>query len=138
MENPALHHIPLTDRETKPAMKRGWKRTCPNCGAGPIFDGYLKVHSECKVCGEDFTPQRADDGPAYITILIVAHIVGPSMLFTFETWRLEPLVLFLIFSLFTIALCLFLLPRVKGAFISLQWAKGMHGFGRTATNKDNP
>ena len=30
----------------------------------------------------------------------------------------------------TVALSLFLLPRLKGVMIAIQWAKRMHGFGR--------
>ena len=33
------------------------------------------------------------------------------------------------FSTGTVALSLFLLPRLKGAFVALQWSKKMHGFG---------
>jgi len=32
-----------------------------------------------------------------------------------------------------IPLALFLLPRIKGAFVGLQWAKRMHGFGKEIT-----
>jgi len=87
------------------------------------------VRDSCPVCREDFTPQRADDGPAYLTILIVGHLMAPLLLFVFETWRPEPLVMFTTFSLGTIALSLYLLPRLKGAMVGLQWAKRMHGFG---------
>jgi len=118
-----------SDREVKPAMWRGFRGQCPNCGSGPLLRGYLKVRDTCPVCREDFTPQRADDGPAYLTILIVGHLMAPLLLFVFETWRPEPLVLFTTFSLGTIALSLYLLPRLKGAMIGLQWAKRMHGFG---------
>jgi uncharacterized protein (DUF983 family) len=34
------------------------------------------------------------------------------------------------FSVVFVALSLYLLPRLKGAFVGLQWAKRMHGFGR--------
>ena len=51
------------------------------------------------------------------------------MLFSFMTWRPEPLVLAGFLSLGTVALSLYLLPRIKGALIALQWAKRMHGFG---------
>ena len=33
------------------------------------------------------------------------------------------------FSTVFVGLSLWLLPRLKGAFIGLQWAKRMHGFG---------
>ena len=33
------------------------------------------------------------------------------------------------FSVVFVALSLWLLPRLKGLFVGLQWAKRMHGFG---------
>jgi uncharacterized protein (DUF983 family) len=33
-----------------------------------------------------------------------------------------------------VALSLFLLPRLKGAMIAVQWAKRMHGFGQADAN----
>jgi len=117
------------DRPLAPALRRGWQGRCPNCGAGPILRGYLKVRDTCPVCGEALHHHRADDGPAYLTILIVGHLMAPLLLFTFTHWRPEPLVLASVFSVGTVGLSLFLLPRLKGALVALQWAKRMHGFG---------
>ena len=116
------------DRLVKPALLRGWKRKCPNCGSGPMMDGYLAVRDECAVCSQELYHQRSDDGPAYITILISGHILAPLMLVIFEWYRPDPLLLAVSFILIFITIALFLLPRVKGAFIGLQWAKRMHGF----------
>lgn len=121
-------HIPA-DRPLGPALRRGWQRRCPNCGAGPMLRGYLKVRDTCPVCGEALHHHRADDGPAYLTILIVGHLMAPLLLFTFTHWRPEPLVLASVFTVGTVGLSLFLLPRLKGAMVALQWAKRMHGFG---------
>jgi len=30
---------------------RGLRRRCPRCGRGPLFDGFLRVHRQCAVCG---------------------------------------------------------------------------------------
>jgi len=120
------------DRPLGPALRRGWQRRCPNCGAGPLLRGYLKVRDACPVCGEDLHHQRADDGPAYLTILIVGHLMAPLLLYSFSHWRPEPLVLATVFSVGTVALSLFLLPRLKGALVALQWAKRMHGFGEVS------
>ena len=120
----------VIERPLKPALLRGWRRRCPNCGAGPMMRGYLKVRDACPVCGEDLHHQRADDGPAYLTILIVGHLMAPTLLWAFVTWRPDPTTLFTIFAVGTVALSLFLLPRLKGALVALQWAKRMHGFGR--------
>ena len=117
------------DRPLKPAMLRGWRRRCPNCGSGPMLRGYLKVRENCPVCGEALHHHRADDGPAYLTILIVGHVMAPLILIAFTKLRPDPLTLAAVFSVGTVALSLFLLPRLKGALVALQWAKRMHGFG---------
>jgi uncharacterized protein (DUF983 family) len=117
------------DRPTKQALLRGWRRKCPNCGAGPMLRGYLTVREACPVCGEDLHHHRADDGPAYLTILIVGHLLAPILLFVFTKWRPDPLMLAVGFTIGTVALSLYLLPRLKGALVAFQWAKRMHGFG---------
>ena len=117
------------ERPVRPALLRGWRRRCPNCGAGPMFCGYLKVRDICPVCHEDLCHHRADDGPAYLTILIVGHLMAPIILWTFTAFRPDPLVLAAIFTVGCVALSLYLLPRLKGTLVALQWAKRMHGFG---------
>lgn len=119
----------LAERPLRPALARGWRLRCPCCGAGALMRGYLKVRDACPVCNEALHHQRADDGPAYLTILIVGHLMAPLLLFVYGRFRPEPLTLFSIFAVGTVALSLFLLPRLKGAMVGLQWAKRMHGFG---------
>ncbi|MBE9639933.1 DUF983 domain-containing protein [Salipiger pacificus] len=118
------------ERETWPAVWRGFRCRCPNCGNGPILRSYLKVRDHCPVCREELHHHRADDGPAYLTILIVGHIMAPALLWVFTTWRPEPLILVTIFLIGCIGLSLYLLPRLKGAIVGFQWAREMHGFAR--------
>jgi uncharacterized protein (DUF983 family) len=120
------------DRPMRPAMLRGWRRRCPNCGAGPLLRGYLTVREACPVCGEELHHQRADDGPAYLTILIVGHLMAPAILWAFIEFRPDPLILASIFSVGTVGLSLYLLPRLKGVLVAIQWARRMHGFGAGA------
>ena len=120
------------DRPMRPAMLRGWRCKCPNCGSGPLLRGYLKVRETCPVCGQELFHHRADDGPAYLTIIIVGHLMAPLNLVAFTRYRPDPLVLAAVFSVGTVALSLYLLPRLKGMLIGIQWAKRMHGFGRIA------
>lgn len=115
-----------------PAVAKGWRRRCPNCGNGPLLKGYLSVTPTCPVCREELHHHRADDGPAYLTILIVGHLMAPLLLFAFVTWRPDPLILFTIFAVGCVALSLYLLPRLKGAIVGFQWARLMHGFGHPA------
>ena len=130
MSNEAVNDANFEDRPLGQALRRGWRLRCPSCGSGPLLNGYLKVRPSCPVCGEALHHQRADDGPAYLTILIVGHVMAPLFLIFFTRFRPEPLTLAAIFSVGTVALSLYLLPRLKGAMITFQWAKRMHGFGQ--------
>src|SRR5712691_13398158 len=67
-------------RDLWSAMKRGFRSRCPRCGEGKLFRAFLKVDDHCSVCAQDFTPHRADDLPAYLVIVIVGHIVVPTIL----------------------------------------------------------
>lgn len=116
------------DRPLGQALRRGWRCRCPSCGSGPLLRGYLKVRDSCAVCNQELFHHRADDGPAYLTILIVGHLMAPLILWVFVAYRPDPWVLASVFSVGTVALSLFLLPRLKGAVVALQWAKQMHGF----------
>lgn len=117
-----------SDRDLWPALARGWRCKCPKCGSGPLLHSYLKVNDTCTVCREELHHHQADDGPAYLTILIVGHVMAPLLLFTFTMWRPEPLMLFTIFAVGCVGLSLYLLPRLKGAIVGFQWARHMHGF----------
>jgi len=122
------------DRPLGQALRRGWRRCCPACGKAPMLAGYLMVREACPGCGEPLHHHRADDGPAYLTILIVGHVMAPMFLFVFTTWRPSPWTMLAIFTTGVVALSLYLLPRLKGAFVALQWSRRMHGFGAPETD----
>ena len=120
----------VEDRDLKSALRRGWWQRCPACGEGALFRSFLKVQDACPFCRAELHHHRADDGPAYLTILVVGLLMAPILLWVYPTFRPEPWVMIAIFSTGTVVLSLLLLPRFKGALIGLQWAKRMHGFGR--------
>jgi len=96
-----------------------------------MMRGYLKVRDTCQVCGEALGSHRADDGPAYLTILIVGHLMAPLILLVYTAYRPEPLTLAAVFSAGCVGASLYLLPRLKGMIVAIQWARFMHGFGKT-------
>lgn len=117
------------DRPLGRSMLRGWRRRCPACGSGPMMDGFLKIRHDCPVCEEELHHHRADDGPAYLTILLVAHIVGPLLGIIYIVASPDPIVVAVSFSVAVVALSLYFLPRLKGLVVGIQWAKRMGGFG---------
>ena len=120
-------------RDVWQALKRGFCSRCPRCGEGKLFRAFLKVDNACSACGQDFTPHRADDLPAYLVIVIVGHIVVPLALLI-ETNYSPPVALQLAIYLPLIFVAsLVLLQPVKGAVVGVQWALRMHGF-----DEENP
>ena len=111
------------ERELWPALRKGFRCKCPNCGSGPLLRSYLKVRDTCTVCREDLSQHRADDGPAYLTILIVGHIMAPALHIACVQFRPDSLVLFTIFAIGCVGLSLYRLPRRKGAVVAFQWAR---------------
>src|SRR3954452_22938429 len=119
---------PAPKRDLWSGLKRGLRGRCPRCGEGKLFRAFLKVDDHCSACGQDFTPHRADDLPAYLVIVIVGHFVVPMILWI-EPDYAPPLPLQLaIYLPFTLIASLLLLQPVKGAVVGLQWAFRMHGF----------
>lgn len=111
-------------RSARDGLLRGLKRTCPNCGQGALFAGYLKVQPACANCGHDNGRYRSDDGPAYVTMLLVGHIVIAPMLTFPVIWEASPFIVAPLALLAVGAATLAALPFVKGGFIGLLWSSG--------------
>ena len=120
------------------AMWRGFVLRCPSCGEGRLFGSFLKVRDRCPACGEALYHQRADDAPAYFTIVVVGHVIVGGVLAVERAFHPENWVHAAIWLPLTLAMSLWLLPRVKGALVGLQWALRMHGFSGTGDNLDPP
>src|SRR5438445_13670619 len=115
-------------RDVWTALKRGFRGRCPRCGEGKLFRAFLKVADHCSVSAQDSTPHRADDLPAYLVIVIVGHIVVPTILWIETDYAPSVPLQLSIYLPMTLILSLLLLQPVKGAVVGVQWALRMHGF----------
>ncbi|MEM7242020.1 MAG: DUF983 domain-containing protein [Pseudomonadota bacterium] len=111
-------------------MLRGLRNRCPNCGEGAVLHSYLKVSDRCANCGEALGHARADDGPAYLTILVVGKILIPIIGILYTGYDPNPIVITVIFLMIALVMSLWLLPKFKGLIIGIQWANYMHGFSK--------
>lgn len=103
-------------------LSRGLKHRCPNCGEGKLYKGYLKVQPTCAACGHDLSAYRADDGPAYFTILLIGHLlIAPLLLFP-VVWEASPWIVVPASLTMLTTVVLTTLPRIKGAFIGGLWS----------------
>lgn len=101
---------------------RGLTLRCPNCGKGRLFAGYLNIRSPCTVCGTDNNIYPSDDFPPYLTILVSGHIIIPRFAITDTHDALPFWIEAGIWLPITLALCLAMLPVMKGATVGLCWA----------------
>ena len=124
-------------RDLGKAIKRGMFCRCPNCGEGKLFRAFLKPVDRCAVCNEDYTHQRADDLPAYLSIVIVGHIVVGGFMMTDLVWTLSNWTHLAIWTPLTVLLAVATIQPIKGMVIGLQWATRMHGFGGSAPKPED-
>jgi len=117
------------ERDRVRSVLRGLRKKCPNCGKGSVFSSFLKVAERCNHCHEELHHQRSDDAAPYFTIVIIGHVLVPLMLIVERHFAPPVWVYALTLLPLVIGLALFILPRVKGGIIGLQWALRMHGFG---------
>lgn len=103
------------------AVKRGFRQRCPVCGRGVLFRAYLKLAEKCACCGDRLGEIRADDGPAWATILVVGHLMVPFFLIAVRAdapnW-----IYFGVLGPAVVVLTAILLPRMKGVFAALLWS----------------
>lgn len=117
------------DRALQQAIWHGAQKCCPACGRGALYRAFLKVQDACPACGEALHHQRADDAPAYFTMVVVGHVVVGGLLSMEQAFAPPSWVQLTIWLPLTVLLSLVLLPRIKGMLVGLQWALRMHGFG---------
>ena len=129
-------HARPEGRDLKTAIIRGATGRCPNCGEGKLFAGFLKVAPSCASCGEELYHHRADDAPAYLTILVVGHAMLPVVLGVEEVFAPSIWLHLLLWGTLIPAACLALLGPFKGMIVGLQWASFMHGFGGAEADGD--
>ena len=105
-------------------MLRGARGACPNCNDARLFRAYLKPVDHCASCGQAWAEVRADDVPAWATILIVGHLLVPFFHVIGFNNDLPGWAPGLILAAISIVLSLIILPRVKGACMGLIWVTG--------------
>jgi uncharacterized protein (DUF983 family) len=116
MKNTAKSAIPFST-----IIRRSLFGFCPNCGKGKLLCGYITKKNQCSSCHESFENIKAEDGPAWLTILLVGHILAPLLLIiepdnTWPEW-----VSMIVWPMLAVFLSLLILPRAKSLFIGIIW-----------------
>lgn len=75
-----------TDTAFWTSVRNGLQRKCPNCGQGPLLDGWMTIRKQCSVCGLVYERSAGDTWafwiigdriPIALAIAAVYFGVGP-------------------------------------------------------------
>jgi uncharacterized protein (DUF983 family) len=113
-----------TTRKAWPAIWRGLKCRCPNCGRSWLFRRYVEQIDQCPVCGEKLAQYKVGLLLPFVVITVMIHIIAFVMLEMEMSGRGNPLVYMAVLVPLAAIVPIVILPSAKGAIIGLFWAKG--------------
>ncbi|NBC31249.1 MAG: DUF983 domain-containing protein [Alphaproteobacteria bacterium] len=105
-----------------PLLHTALSCTCPRCGQGRLFQGFLAVAPTCGHCGLDLSAHDSGDGPAVFLIFILGAIAVPFAFWIQFSFDTSPWVPVAIAGLLVIGLGLLLLRPAKALMVALQYA----------------
>jgi uncharacterized protein (DUF983 family) len=117
----------LADEAPYPSLsplRAGISGSCPRCGKGPLFDGYLTVAEGCKICGLSFAFADAGDGAAWFVMLVSGAAAVAAALFVEFNWHPSYWVHGVVALAFAVILPLLLLRPAKGILLCQQYRTG--------------
>ncbi|MEE9348303.1 MAG: DUF983 domain-containing protein [Robiginitomaculum sp.] len=114
-------HIQGESRKIALSIRRGFMGKCPNCGQAKLFRKYLKPVDACPNCSEPWTAVRADDGPAWLTIIVVGHLLAPLVIEIVRHPEYPMWLGAIGLPLTAGILSLILLQPIKGLWIGVLW-----------------
>jgi uncharacterized protein (DUF983 family) len=95
--------------------------SCPRCGNGKLFDGFLGLKASCQSCGLSYDFADAGDGPAVFVILAAGGLMVGLTLWTEVMYSPPIWVHFAVFIPLTLVVCLSLLRPLKAILIHQQY-----------------
>ena len=95
--------------------------SCPRCGDGKLFKGFIGLRPRCDACGLDYDFADAGDGPAVFVMLGGGALVVALALWTEANYEPPFWVHALIFLPLALFVCLGLLRPLKAALIHQQY-----------------
>ena len=105
-------------------LKTGLSGSCPRCGRGKLFDGYLTVAPRCNSCGLSYAFADGGDGAAWFVMLFVC-VVGVGSILGVEVAYSPPFWVHALIAVpLLIILPMLLLRPAKGVLLCQQWKTG--------------
>jgi len=103
------------------AILAGLSCSCPRCGKGKLFQGFLTLRPRCEACGLDYSFADSGDGPAVFIMLGAGFIVVGAALITEALYRPPLWVHAALWLPLILVVTLGPLRPMKGLMIALQY-----------------
>ena len=115
--------IVVAKRDLGLALRRGLACRCPACGEKKLFRRFLKPVETCRNCGARWAEIRADDFPAYLTILVLGHLLVPVVVEANLHSTVPMIVQMIGWPIMAGVLALLMIQPAKGFVLALHWAR---------------
>jgi len=99
----------------------GLSCSCPRCGKGKLFRGYLTLRPQCEACGLNYGFADAGDGPAVFIMFFAGFIVVGAALLTEIAYQPPYWVYAVLWLPLILIVTLGPLRPMKGLMIALQY-----------------
>lgn len=110
-------------------VRAGLSGSCPRCGEGRLFKGFLTVGERCGNCGLSYGFADSGDGPAVFVIFLIGFLVVALALWMEVTINPPLWVHFGLWIPLTLVLGMVGLRMMKGLLIVLQYRNKAAGAG---------
>ena len=111
------------DKNLRPQSpyRTGLAGSCPRCGEGRLFNGFITLAERCERCDLDYGFADSGDGPAVFVTLLGGFVLLVLALFVQMTFQPPVWLLMAIFFPVTLVVSVGMLRPLKGLLIALQF-----------------
>lgn len=99
---------------------RGCRKKCPQCGQGKLYQGWIKLHARCSVCGLLYLPDQGDLWGPLLFLDRVLFIIPLIVVIYFRQFNSDPWWLIVIGGAMVLTL-IFTLPQRNGMSLAIDY-----------------
>lgn len=104
----------------KTVLWRGWRKRCPQCGEGKLYQRWVKLHDGCTVCGLKYLQDQGDLW-AYLVAFDRALFIFPMVVMIYFRIYIPDSNWFYVLVVILIAGFIYTLPHRNGMCLGVDY-----------------
>jgi uncharacterized protein (DUF983 family) len=104
----------------KTLVARGWRKKCPHCGEGELYQRWMRLHDYCAVCGLQYLRNQGDIVGPLLFLDRVLFMVPIIVLFYFGLWH-PKLIWLVLFGATSLFLLIYTMPNRNGVSVAFDY-----------------